>query len=715
MFRRAVTAAVAVVTLAVVPVLAVSADAATRRPASPGAPGIGDPYFPLDGNGGYDVKQYDLDIRYTPDTDVLAGTATITARAKQRLSQFNLDLDGLTVNSVRVEGRRASWQRSGGELTIKPRRSLDSGERFTTVIRYEGIPALYENPILGTAGFFHTDDGALVVGEPDVAASWFPVNDHPSDKASYRIAITVPEGLTGVSNGVLKSSRTRGGWTTWTWDQREPMASYLATATIGEFDLRAYQADGIKYWDAFDPDLFGSIATPRTGERFAFSQTADASYKRLTRTISVPAGGAQLSFWITRFTEPAWDYAFVEAHAPGSEEWTTLPDQNGHTSTDTGFSCPTWLSLHPFLSHYQGDNGDGTCAPTGTTGSWNAATGSSDGPEAWSVDLSDYAGTEVEVSISYASDEIIRAAGLFVDDVTVSTGEGTTSFEDDGDTFDGWTVPGAPAGSPGNDNDWIAGTSADGLNPVGPVVEQSFARQPEIIAFLSDNFGPYPFRAAGGIVDDTEGLGFALENQTRPIYAQEFFGDPISGESLIVHELAHQWFGDSLAVEEWQHIWLNEGFATYAEWLWSEREGLGTAQETFDFFYGAIPADDPFWQLTIGDPGPERLFDGAVYTRGAMTLHQLRLTVGDRTFFRILRKWAARYEGGNVTTAEFIRLAERQSGQDLDGLFDAWLFSPTKPDVAPRAMPLARTAASTALQPPAAASIATRLRMASHR
>ena len=103
-----------------------------------------------------------------------------------------------------------------------------------------------------------------------------------------------------------------------------------------------------------------------------------------------------------------------------------------------------------------------------------------------------------------------------------------------------------------------------------------------------------------------------------------------------MHELAHQWYGDSLAVARWQHIWLNEGFATYAEWLWSEHEGLGTAQEIFDFFYDGIPADDPFWALPIGDPGPDRLFDFAVYWRGGMALHPLRLAVGDAAFFRIL-------------------------------------------------------------------------------
>ena len=149
----------------------------------------------------------------------------------------------------------------------------------------------------------------------------------------------------------------------------------------------------------------------------------------------------------------------------------------------------------------------------------------------------------------------------------------------------------------------------------------------------------------------------------------------------MVHELAHQWYGDSLAVARWQEIWLNEGFASYAEWLWEEEQGFATPQEIFDFLYAEIPADDPFWDLTIGDPGPESLFDGAVYTRGAMTLQALRGEVGDGDFRWILRTWATRQAGDNVTTRQFIRLAENISGQQLDGLFDEWLYTTGKPTV----------------------------------
>ncbi len=238
----------------------------------------------------------------------------------------------------------------------------------------------------------------------------------------------------------------------------------------------------------------------------------------------------------------------------------------------------------------------------------------------------------------------------------------------------------------------MVGGVADLPPPVGAAVDATFARHGDILDFLVATFGPYPFATAGGIVDDDPDLGFALENQTRPIYSTAFFGDPEGSPWVVVHELAHQWYGDSLAVEEWQHIWLNEGFATYAEWLWDEHEGAATTQEIFDFFYGEIPPEDPFWDVVIGDPGRDLMFDFAVYARGAMTLHQLRLAVGDEDFFTILRTWASAQKDGNVTTDEFVSLAEAISGEQLDGLFETWLFTPGRPSVGTPADAGARSA-----------------------
>ncbi len=657
-----------------------------------GAAGAGDPYFPLDGNGGYDAQHYRLDLRYDPATDTIGGTARIEARATQDLSRFNLDLEGLTVHSVEVERRAAAWTREGGELVITPHRGIREKQKFAVEIAYSGVPETIVD-LFGTSGFIHTDDGAVIIGEPHVADTWYPVNDHPSDKASYTFLITVPAGLEAVANGILREQTTEGGWTTWTWVAKEPMASYLTTATIGEFELSQYVHGDTWFLDAVDPDLYAPTGAPRTGTQFAIAQQGEPAYKRLLRAIPVPAGGATVTFWIKRDTEAGWDHVFVEAHTAGEDDWTTLPDLNGHTSSDTGASCPFWLGLHPFLEHYQTDNGDGSCSPSGASGVWNAASGSSDGYEQWRVDLAAFAGETVELSITYASDDLFQLAGAFVDDIVVSTGAGTTSFEADGDAFDGWTVPGAPEGSEPNPNDWIVGTVADAPEPLGATIDMALGMQGEILDFEESLFGRYPFGALGGIVDDTDAIGFALENQTRPIYSKAFFTSPQSAIDVVVHEIAHQWYGDSLTVARWQHIWLNEGFATYAEWLWSENQGTGTAQEIFDFFYGVIPSDDPFWSLTIGDPGPDHLFDAPVYFRGAMTLHQLRVTVGDRDFFRILERWAQTRRGDNVTTDEFVALAEKISRQELDDLFETWLFTAAKPEVEAEVAVAARSAA----------------------
>jgi hypothetical protein len=598
--------------------------------------------------------------------------------ATQHLSRFDLDLDGLTVREISVNGRPATWNRDGQELVIVPARGIRKGRAITTVVRYDGVPQTIEDAF-GTSGFLHTDDGVIVAGQPHGAATWFPVNDHPSDKARFTFHITAPAGLDVLANGVLSAEERQGPVTRWTWHAGEPMASYLATMAIGDFDVDAYRAGRVKYWDAIDADLFSPFAAPATGSQYAVSQVADDAYKRLVRTIDVPDSGATVSFRMAHDTEMDWDYAFVEAHTVGADDWTTLPDLNGHTGPETGLLCLNGgHDLHPHLTHYQTHVDEQTCLPSGSTGQWWAASVVSDGYENWTVDLSAYAGGRVELSISYVTDFEVQRTGLFVDDIVVSTGAGTTSFEDDGDTLDGWTVAGPPEGSPGNENDWVVGPAGTGAT-AGDFARTSLDPQPEIVDFLSDTFGRYPFRAAGAIVTADERLGFALETQTRPVYSARFFGDSSPIDSVVVHELAHQWFGDDLALRRWKDIWLNEGFATYAEWLWFEREGLATAQEIFDDLAG-LPADfDFFWGLTIGDPGPDHLFDFPVYDRGAMTLHALRMQVGDDAFFRTLKRWAASKSGRNVDTEQFIALAERVSRQDLDALFTTWLYTPSKP------------------------------------
>jgi aminopeptidase N len=430
----------------------------------PGAAGIGDPYFPTHGNGGYDVGSYDLKLRYTPQTGVLDGTATIAATATQDLSRFNLDLAHLTVTAVTVDGTVATVQHDGAELVITPGAGIVRGHPFTVVIRYGGKPEALTTKALGVGGWLRTKDGAFALGEPDSASSWYPVNDHPADKATFALAMTVPNGVEVLSNGVPGPRETTKGWTTWRWAESVPMASYLSTVVIGQYRVKS------------------------------------SSHAGKPMVIAIPE---------------------------------SLP---------------------------------------------------ADGPAAQSMD-----------------------------------------------------------------------------------------RTGEIADFLATQFGPYPFDAYGGIVLDDSRVRYALETQSRPVYGSSFFGGGPVPE-VVAHELAHQWFGDSVALERWQDIWLNEGFATYAEWLWEEHAGTRTVAQAFDDEYASF-----VWQQPPGNPGANHLFGAPVYIGGAMTLYALRRAIGDEAFATLLKTWAADQRNGNGTTAEFIATAERVSGKDLGRLFQTWLYGTTKP------------------------------------
>jgi aminopeptidase N len=207
--------------------------------------------------------------------------------------------------------------------------------------------------------------------------------------------------------------------------------------------------------------------------------------------------------------------------------------------------------------------------------------------------------------------------------------------------------------------------------------------QPEIISFFSDHYGAYPFTSGGGIIDWAPDVGYALESQTRPNYHR------IPGASTVVHEIAHMWFGDAVTIKVWPDIWLNEGFATFSEWFYAEKHNGPSAAETFDDLY-ATQEDDPFFEeLWFPAPAalhhPSQLFHTPVYDRGAMTLQALREKVGDGTFFGILRDWYSENRAQSVTTDDtvttddFIALAERDSGLNLDNFFQVWLYEEGKP------------------------------------
>jgi aminopeptidase N len=310
----------------------------------------------------------------------------------------------------------------------------------------------------------------MAIGEPEIAAWWFPANDHPRDKATYDIAVRVPKGQEAISNGSLVSRTAGRRLTTWRWSMTDPMATYLAFFAAGDFRIeRGRSAAGLPYLLAVSKRL------PARQERRAM---------RMLR------------------------------YSPALTDW------------------------------------------------------------------------------------------------------------------------------------------------------------------LSSELGPYPFGSTGGVVTALD-PGFALENQTRPTYP--YVGAGFAAKDLVVHELAHQWFGNSVAVDRWRDIWLNEGFATYAEWRWIEATYDIPADRQLQSSYNSYRAGSRFWRVRVGDPGRRNLFSSPVYERGAMALQALRNRIGDPTFQQLLRTWVATRAGGNGSVAQFHQLAEDLSGQQLDDFFAAWLGSRGKP------------------------------------
>ncbi|MEW2357339.1 M1 family metallopeptidase [Spirillospora sp. NPDC029432] len=467
----------------------------------PGKASLGDPYVPGNGNGGYDVRHYSLKLAITPGGGrELDGTATITAKATEKLAGFNLDLTGLEVADVTVDGRKAQHRREDDELVVNPAKPLAKGAEFTVAVRYAGTPQPVQDPVLGRYGWIRTPDGVFVACQPSGAHTWFPSNDHPSDKATFDFQITVPQGLTAIANG--------------------------------------------------EPD--GPV--PGTGGGSGGTVPPDGGVPPTTAPDADPTGPA------------------------------IVPAAHGRKAART---TSTWKVKEPMSTYL---------------------------------------------------------ASVSVGRFQVKTGK-------------------TPGGI----------TNITAVDPtVGGLALDAFhAKNSEITDHFAGLFGPYPFGSTGGTVDNAA-VNFALETQTRPVYGA--FG---ADESIVAHELAHQWFGDSVGVTRWQDIWLNEGFATYSEWIWNEKSGRQTVKDQFDEAYR--DGSRELWDVPPGNPGRANMFGRTVYDRGAMTLHALRTKVGDAKFFEILKTWAREHRHGSATTQQFIDTSERVSGQQLDDFFKSWLYERGRP------------------------------------
>lgn len=424
-----------------------------------------DPYLPKNGNLGYRVSRYDLDLNYRVSSNRLQGTATITATSYQQLKRFTLDLAGpLRVDRVTLNGKSARYSHRLGKLTVTPPSPVPPGGAMTIAVRYGGNPRPLRS-IWGTVGWEELTEGSLVGSQPNGAPSWFPCDDHPEAKAPFQISITTDSPYYALANGVLITKKQAAATTTWVYEQVEPMATYLASIQIGEYQQRQ----------------------------------------------------------------------LVKAPVP---VYTLAPRR---------------------------------------------------------------------------LDQQVRA---------------------------------------------------------------SFTNQVAMMEFFTELFGPYPFPQYTAVVVDDE-LEIPLEAQSFSTFGANHGDGSLSQERLIAHELAHQWFGNSVTVARWRDIWLNEGFACYAEWLWSQHSGGRSAAEWARHYYAKLAAEPV--RVPLADPGPKVMFDDWVYKRGAITLHALRLRLGDSSFFQLLHRWTDKYRYRAATTEDFIALASTYTTESLNDLWRDWLFVPELP------------------------------------
>jgi aminopeptidase N len=236
---------------------------------APGSVGLGDPFFPTAGNGGYDAARYSLRMNLGPKARRLRAVARIEALATQDLSRFNLDYRGPSVRGVRVDGDRARFRRRRSELVVRPRQGIANGDEFSVSVRYRGRPHALTGPD-GTEGWVRTNDGAFVAGEPLGSKTWFPCNNTPTDKARFAFRVSVPGKLKAIANGRLERRVKRRRRTTYLWRENHPMAPYLATVSTGRFRLGSSVIAGLPNVVAVDPKEHraGVRRTPQILELF---------------------------------------------------------------------------------------------------------------------------------------------------------------------------------------------------------------------------------------------------------------------------------------------------------------------------------------------------------------------------------------------------------------------------------------------------------------
>jgi aminopeptidase N len=320
------------------------ATAAKPRNPTVGAAGIGDPYFPDYGNGGYRVLHYDISMHYNRSTKRLVGHTVITGHARKRLTRFDLDLR-IAASAVKVNGRVADFTQTSHELIVTPVRPIPKSGPMRVVVDYAGIPSNLQSGGLGLWGL--TSDGAFVAGEPEASVLWFPANDHPLDKATFDISVTIPTDQQVISNGRLANKSSSGNQTTWHWRETSPMATYLAYVAIGDFQItRDTSPGGVPYILALSEHL-GALTAGASASLELTPDVIDFYSKKFGAYPFAVAGGtvanATFPFSLETQTRPIYSKVFFSSGGGTNEN--VIAHELAHQWFGDDVSVRVWSNI----------------------------------------------------------------------------------------------------------------------------------------------------------------------------------------------------------------------------------------------------------------------------------------------------------------------------------------------------------------------------------
>jgi len=529
-----------------------------------GAEGIGDPYFPTLGNGGYDVQNYTIVLDVDVDTNQIEGETTITALALQDLEQFNVEFVGFNIDSVSVDGEEASIDRDQPELIIGPATAISEGDTFEVVVLYNGIPG-QDVPIDAPAyseGWVNYGDGILVAGEPSGAATWYPVNEHPLDKATYRYEITVEKPYVVGANGTLIETNENGNTQTFIWESDDPIASYLTTLAIGEFEVvRGETASGVPIRNYFAVNLSSDVVDnfDATAEMIDYFEELFGPYP--FDVIGSVVHGIPLNFALETQTMVVFGSSFADES----------------------------VIAHELSHHWFGDS----VTPAAWQHIWLNEGFATYASTLWTEHKFGREAADAEIENIYSS--LAAPDGQFIVDKA----------------------------------DLVAGVDS------------------------------LPYDLGTKSVLDEDDVRAAMDALLGGVLAPDEIDtlvESIPEDGLPVEDLA-----ELVDDANFSQVLLNV--------------------DRLERFYESVGLATLITGVRIGDPTPDGLFSGAVYQRGALTLHALRVHIGDDAFFDGLKLYTERYHDSNVTTADFQSVMEEVSGEDLGAFFDGWLYQEDLPDI----------------------------------